>query len=71
MGQITRQQRSTYVRAGGNACPYCGSRSMKSEIVQYDRLQGVIEVQVDCMKCKRDWFDIFTLSNILDSDGRE
>ena len=71
MGQITRQQRDTYIRAGGSACPHCGSRSMKSEIVQYDRLQGVIEVDVECMKCKKDWIDIFTLSNILDSDGRE
>ena len=71
MGQITRKQRDTYLQDGGSRCPFCGSRSMKSEIVQYDRLQGVIEVEVDCMKCKKDWFDVFTLSNILDSNGRE
>lgn len=71
MGQVTRQQRDTYIRAGGSVCPHCGSRSMKSEIAQYDRLQGVIEVEVECMKCKKDWIDIFTLSSILDSDGRE
>jgi len=71
MGQITRQQRDTYLQDGGSRCPFCGSQSMKSEIVQYDRLQGVIEVEVECMKCKKDWFDLFTLSNILDSDGRE
>lgn len=71
MGQITRQQRHTYVKEGGNACPHCGSRSMTSEIVQYDRLSGVIDVEVECMKCKNQWIDIFTLSNILDADGRE
>jgi DNA-directed RNA polymerase subunit RPC12/RpoP len=71
MGQITRQQRDTYVRAGGNACPYCGSRSMTSEVVMYDRLQGVIEVEVECLKCKKQWIDVFTLSSILDEYGRE
>tara|TARA_B100001094_G_scaffold184729_1_gene178964 strand:+ start:1399 stop:1614 length:216 start_codon:yes stop_codon:yes gene_type:complete len=71
MGQITRKQRDTYVRAGGNACPYCGSRSMTSEIVQYDRLSGEIDIDVECMKCKKQWIDIFTLSNILDRHGRE
>ena len=71
MGQITRKQRDIYLHDGGSRCPFCGSRSMKSEIVQYDRLQGVIEVEVECMKCKKDWFDVFTLSNILDSNGRE
>ena len=71
MGQLTRKQRDIYVRAGGIACPYCGSRSMTSEIVQYDRLSGVIDIDVECMKCKKQWIDVFTLSNILDEHGRE
>lgn len=68
MGKITRQQRDAYVRAGGNACPHCGSRSMTSEIVQYDRLSGVIDVEVECMKCKESWVDKFSLTDICNYD---
>lgn len=64
MGQLTRQQRDTYVRSGGNACPYCGSRSMTSEVVMYDRLAGEIHCQIECIKCRKDWVDIFTLTSV-------
>ncbi len=66
MGQITRQQRDTYLQDGGSRCPFCGSQSMASEVVMYDRLTGEIHCQIECISCHKDWVDIFTLTNIRD-----
>jgi len=71
MGKITRQQPDTYLLDGGSRCPFCSSREMVSEIVQYDRLGGVIHCEVQCMKCKHEWIDVFTLTGVLDEDARE
>ena len=71
MGVLSLRQRSDYMRNGGSRCPFCYSNSMTSEICQYDRMQGVIDVEVKCTKCGHEWIELFTMTNILDADGRE
>ena len=69
--RLTTEQRIAYMSCGGSRCPFCGSQHMISEISSYDRLQGVIEAHAQCTKCKSEWIDVFTLTNVLDVDGRE
>ena len=71
MGALSPRQRSEYLSNGGTSCPFCGSKHMISEIHQYDRLRGVIDVHVKCAKCGFEWIEVFTMSNVLDADGRE
>ena len=71
MGVLSVRQRSEYLSNGGTSCPFCGSKHMTSEIHQYDRLQGVIDVDVKCTKCGYEWIEVFAMSNVLDADGRE
>lgn len=68
MGQITRKQRDIYLHDGGSRCPFCSGREMVSEIVQYDRLVGIIHCEVQCMRCKEAWVDKFTLTDIRNFD---
>lgn len=71
MGVLSARQRSEYLSNGGTSCPFCGSKHMISQIHQYDRLRGVIDVHVKCTKCGYEWIEVFTMSNVLDADGRE
>ena len=71
MGALSPRQRSEYLETGGACCPACGSRSMASEIQEFDRLQGFIDVGVRCIKCNLEWIEVFTMTNVLDVDGRE
>ena len=71
MGILSSSQRSEYIGNGGTACPFCGSKHMTSEIFEFDRLQGVIDVDVKCTKCAHEWIEVFTMTNVLDAYGRE
>lgn len=71
MGALSSRQRHEYMETGGACCPACGSRSMASEIREFDRRQGFIDVEVRCIKCNLEWMEVFTMTNVLDADGRE
>ena len=71
MGALSARQRSEYLSNGGTSCPFCGSKHLISEIHQYDRLRGVIDVALKCSRCGDQWIEVFTMSNVLDEYGRE
>ncbi len=53
-----------YLAQAGSACPYCDSPQIEGD--SYDHEAGVISQRVDCLECRRYWFDEYTLSGIIE-----
>ncbi|MDR3563975.1 MAG: hypothetical protein P4N59_21415 [Negativicutes bacterium] len=59
---MTEEQRTAYLKSGGDRCPYCGD----AEITNLgDPRVGnkVIMQRVYCTCCEISWFDVYTLSD--------
>jgi hypothetical protein len=67
---MTEEKAMEYLRGGGLACPYCGSRGIYADWLDADGpLAGS---KVRCGDCRESWKDVYTLSGVEpEGDGAE
>lgn len=66
-GQMTEVARKNHLEnAGQDGCPYC--KADTSEHVEYGECDpvesGEIHQKAECKLCKRQWMDVFTLTDV-------
>jgi hypothetical protein len=62
---LTNEEKQLYVKANGNYCPYCNSENIEgtggTNVDDYG-----VDIDVECLSCKRDWKDVYILSDIVE-----
>lgn len=61
-----QEAEAEYLRTQGTHCPFCKSHDIAAGKPQLD---GDVWSDVECLTCKREWKDVFTLSSIEMTDG--
>lgn len=61
--QLSAADRKTYVKSGGNKCPFCKDENYM-ETNGHDADCNYDAKYVQCEKCGAEWTEIFILSNI-------
>ena len=59
---LTFQRKADYLKAGGNHCPYCGSKSISGSHLEIDGQDAWQEVT--CSACGMDWRDVYRLADV-------
>lgn len=59
---ITPLQKDIYLNRNGLVCPFCGSANIVGGDIDYGNSQ--MWQNVVCEKCKKEWTDIYTLTDI-------
>jgi len=52
-----------HIASGGTLCPFCGSPDIEGGSVELDA--GYAAQNVACLKCQREWQDIYILSGFV------
>jgi len=69
---LTEERKLRYVNVdGGKRCPFCGSSVV---MCSYEKGQFVgdqgrlhLEIPSDCLTCKKEWIDFFTLTDVREA----
>lgn len=60
---LDQEKINEYVRGGGSACPYCGSRDMESGSMEADG--DYCWCVTDCNNCHARWQDSYRLVGLI------
>lgn len=63
---ITKEQTEKYIGTHGVRCPYCRSDNIESGSLDADGVEA--SALVKCFDCKRQWWDIWTLTSVQEID---
>ncbi len=55
-----------YVRLGGTHCLYCRENDLEGGPVDID--SGGASQEMNCLKCGRSWYDLYSLSGVIESE---
>jgi hypothetical protein len=59
---MTKEQRETYIKSGGNHCPMCESADITGGYVTTESLEAWQSVW--CNECGAEWLDVFKFSHV-------
>lgn len=62
MPKLTDQMKKDYIANKGRNCPFCGSAAMNADRLDFG--SEVVTSNVTCLKCHKQWVDLFTLTGI-------
>lgn len=62
---MTEKQTKKYIENGGVFCPHCGSYDLKAGQPEVD---VQIEVEVECLACGEEWIDLYSLTDVRESE---
>ena len=65
---MSKQQQAEYVKSHGARCSYCQSDEIDATEANVDA--GTISQRVECLACRKDWSDLYTLTEIITSEKR-
>jgi hypothetical protein len=61
---LTAEQKAAYLASGGTICPYCQSSRISAGELDSEGTGATQEVE--CKDCGAEWFDVFTLVDVLE-----
>lgn len=64
--RLTADEKKQYVADRGCRCPFCHSQSLEGE--SYNGDGATIAQDITCLRCRRVWTDVYTLSAIEEKD---
>lgn len=67
--KITTLGRTEYLNQYGANCPHCGSDNVDYGSFDFD--DGSIYQRAQCGNCPRAWYDVYTLTNVVDPYGED
>jgi transposase-like protein len=62
---IDQDAKESYIKGGGNHCPYCGSQNIEGGDRESD--DWGISQGVYCRDCGKEWTDIYRLVDVKES----
>ncbi len=65
---FTNKQKTAYINALGNICPYCKSKDINALGKLEPNDDGTATQVVECFACDKRWEDIYTLAGIIHED---
>lgn len=60
---MTKEQRETYIKSGGDQCPVCESADITGGYVSAECLEAWQSVW--CNECGVEWLDVFKFSHVV------
>lgn len=57
---------ANYLENDANSCPYCGSKNITGDAVDFDCLHAFRGVS--CNDCEETWMEVFEMSGILTAE---
>jgi len=59
---LTNEQRTRYLQAGGNRCPYCEGDDLSGG--PFATESGIAWQGMNCLLCGRSWTDLYDLKGV-------
>ncbi len=65
---MTKTRKRAYVQQLGTICPYCGNDSLvRTEGDTWGKEPERMAIRVECTECKRHWWDVMTLTDLVEA----